>query len=271
MLQEKIINLFCLPEAQVKRELEGDKREDTVSNELKLNLLRHEFPHFEDLVSNADVVDFGCGLGEQSLELARIGAKSVLGVDINESYLKEASEIKTRVDPENQLSVEFSDINAIGHNQKFDLVISQNAMEHYTDPLGVLEQMRSILKFDGKILITFGPPWYSPYGSHMHFFCKLPWLNLLFSEKAIMTVRERYRDDGAKLYEQVESGLNKMSLSKFENLCSSLGLVFSYSRYRCIKGLDSLGKIPLLRELLVNRISVVIQKGAEADKEKTVT
>ncbi|TDT39470.1 methyltransferase family protein [Halospina denitrificans] len=267
MLQEKIISLFCLPESQVKRELEGETSNEARSDESRLKLLRHEFPHFEELVSGADVVDFGCGLGWQSLELARIGAKKVLGVDINETYLREAAEKKARVDPENLLPVEYCDIHDIGPDHKFDLVISQNAMEHYTNPQRVLEQMLSITKDDGKILITFGPPWYSPYGSHMHFFCKLPWLNILFSEKAIMSVRERYRDDGAERFEDVESGLNRMSLSKFENFCRTLGLVFSYRRYRGIKGLDSLSKIPVLRELFVNRVSVVIARGARAPGE----
>lgn len=39
------------------------------------------------------------------------------------------------------------------------------------------------------LLITFGCPWLSPYGSHMHFFTKMPWINVFFSETTVMRVR----------------------------------------------------------------------------------
>lgn len=56
--------------------------------------------------------------------------------------------------------------------QTFDIVVSQNAMDHFRDPIGILSTMKGLIHEDGKILITFGPPWFSPYGSHMYFFVK---------------------------------------------------------------------------------------------------
>ncbi len=52
--------------------------------------------------------------------------------------------------------------------------------------------MLSLLNHDGKMLITFGPPSYAPYGSHMRFFSKIPWLNIWFSEKTVMAVQRAY-------------------------------------------------------------------------------
>lgn len=120
--------------------------------------------------------------------------------------------------------------------------------------------MRDAVQPGGLLLITFGPPWYAPYGSHMHFFCKVPWLNLLFSEKTIMKVRKRYRQDGAERFDQVESGLNKMSLAKFEGLIRASGLEIVRRRYGAFKRLDFLSRIPLLRELCVIRATVVLRR-----------
>jgi hypothetical protein len=124
----------------------------------------------------------------------------------------------------------------------------------------VLQAMKDALRPGGLLLITFGPPWYAPYGSHMHFFCKLPWLNVIFPERAVMAVRNRFRSDGAQRYEDVESGLNKMSLRAFERLVKRSGLELVRNRYNSVKGLDVLTKIPVIRELCTSRVTVVLRK-----------
>ncbi len=61
-------------------------------------------------------------------------------------------------------------------------------------------------------------------------------------------------------YEEVEGGLNKMSVAKFERLIRECGLRVDYKRYDCVKGINFMGKIPLLRELFVNNISGILAK-----------
>ena len=61
---------------------------------------------------------------------------------------------------------------------------------HFGDPAGVLDLMRGLVNVQGRLMITFGPPWLAPYGAHMHFFTKLPWVHLLFSEQTVLRVRE---------------------------------------------------------------------------------
>ena len=137
-------------------------------------------------------------------------------------------------------------------------MISQNSFEHFNDPVEILNEMKSLINDTGKIIITFGPPWYAPYGSHMHFFCKIPWVHVLFSEKAVMTVRKHFRDDHMMTY--VDAGMNKMTISKFEHLIESIDLKIVFKRYKCIKGLDLLSKIPYLREFFINHVSVLLEK-----------
>ena len=44
-------------------------------------------PDFFERIEGRDVMDFGCGKGELAVEMARHGARSVLGVDMQPRYL----------------------------------------------------------------------------------------------------------------------------------------------------------------------------------------
>ena len=221
-----------------------------VSEKEPLKVLQREYPDLAQLVTGKRVLDFGCGQGNQSALLAKLYGAKVTGIDNNPKTLAWAidtnggfAKFHLRTDP----------------NDAFDVVISQNSMEHFVDARGVLQQMKRALAPDGTILITFGPPWFAPYGSHMHFFCRIPWLNLLFPEKAVMRVRSRYRQDGAKRYTEVEGGLAEMSLRKFEKLIRASGLTVMRRHYTGVKGLNFLTRIPILRELTTVHVTVLLK------------
>jgi len=94
----------------------------------------------------------------------------------------------------------------------------------------------------------------------MRFFCRLPWLNILFPEATIMKVRARFRDDGATRYEDVESGLNRMTVGRFERIVASSALQIEMRDYRCVRNINALAGIPYLRELFINNVSVILSK-----------
>ena len=182
-----------------------------------LEKLEKDYGRFSEIVNSKKVLDFGCGNGFQSVAMANKFSAQVFGLDTNEATLKRASKYASVNAPENG-GVEFLTKIPDERLGTFDVVISQNSMEHFPQPKEIVDFMKSTIHDKGLILITFGPPWFAPYGSHMHFFCRFPWINVLFSERTVMKVREKYRNDGAKHYTEVESGLNKMSVSKFEKI-----------------------------------------------------
>lgn len=228
--------------------------EAEVNPDLALNLLHRAYPNFSELVSGKRVVDFGCGIGNQSIALARRYGCTVVGIDSNPQTLQKAiqSASDAGLPPEQVSFVDGISDDMLG---SFDVVISQNSFEHFDEPERVVGEMRSLLKNSGSLLVTFGPPWYAPYGSHMHFFCRLPWVNLLFCEKTVMAVRAHFRSDGARRYEEVESGLNKMTLRRFESIVRQCQLKMDFGRYDCVKGVNWLAKLPLFRELFVVQVS----------------
>jgi SAM-dependent methyltransferase len=215
------------------------------------------FPNFMTSFVGKDVLDFGCGLGYQVVALAKNNARYVVGIEINERRRNEARNLALQAGVIDQ--VEFAARLEDRFRSRFDLVISQNSMEHYLDPLATLSEMKTALKPQGRLLITFGPPWYAPEGSHMHFFTTLPWVNILFDEKTVMSVRAHFRNDGATQYEDVEAGLNKMTVAKFEHIVTASGMKMRAKKYQCVKGMDLLGKIPVVRELFINNISCQLE------------
>lgn len=120
--------------------------------------------------------------------------------------------------------------------------------------------MRNLVKPGGKVIITFAEPWFSPRGHHMDGFTRLPWVNLLFPEGDVMAVRSLYRDDGATRYEDVEGGLNRMTVGRFERLMSRSGMQVESLRLFSVKGLPIVTRVPVLRELLTAACSVVLVK-----------
>lgn len=75
-----------------------------------------------------------------------------------------------------------------------------------------------------------------------------------------MKVRSRFRSDGATKYEDVESGLNKMTIAKFERIIMSSNLKIEFKSYKCIKGINVLSKVPFLREYFINHVSVILSR-----------
>lgn len=231
--------------------------EVTIDN--ALNLLTRVYPRLSALVSGKRVVDFGCGTGYQSIALVKKYDCSVVGVDSNQRTLRKAIENAER---HNVSSQELSFVGCISADMlnSFDVVLSQNSFEHFANPEKILDEMGSILNDSGVILLTFGPPWLAPYGSHMHFFCRVPWINVVFPEEVVMKARSHFRSDGAKKYEDAESGLNKMTIAKFESIVSSSNLEISDRTYECVKGVNWVSKVPLLREFFINHVTVMLSR-----------
>ena len=256
-IQERI--LLCLSRTPDSKDYNSGNNEWTIDN--SLFLLENEYPNFGALVSGKRVVDFGCGMGYQSIALAQKYDCTVVGIDSNQRTVEKAIEnAKAYNIPQSRLSF----MNKISDSMlnNIDIVISQNSFEHFGNPSIILNEMQSLMNQSGKILITFGPPWLAPYGSHMHFFCKVPWINVLFSEKTVMTVRSRFRSDGATKYEDVESGLNKMTIAKFERIVMSSKLKIEFKCYKCIKGINLLSSIPFLSEFFINHITLILSRTA---------
>jgi SAM-dependent methyltransferase len=164
------------------------------------------------------VMDFGCGYGRTVLDIAKLGPRQVIGLDIRDSVLHEARKL---AENEKQSNVRYVSALTDGVKELYgnvDIIVSIDAFEHYGDPAKVLDEMDKYLARDGRVYISFGPPWWHPYGAHLQFMTRLPWPHVMFTERVLMAARSLYKTDGAVKFEQVAGGLNRMSVRKFEQL-----------------------------------------------------
>lgn len=228
---------------------------------IALSLLAEVYPELLSRVANARVLDFGCGWGYQAVALANSGADSVVGVDINAEWLEKARRLAAESGVSNR--VRFVQMLDPADTGRFDLVLSQDSMEHFPDPEGALRTMAAALAPGGDVVITFAPPWYAPYGAHMHFFTPIPWVHLLMPERTVMRVRARYKHDAAQRYEEVEGGLNRMSLKRFRRLLRLSGLALVRLSTEPVKGQRLVSRMPLLEEFFTNRVTAVLRRSAE--------
>ncbi|WP_375203194.1 class I SAM-dependent methyltransferase [Hyphococcus sp.] len=221
---------------------EAPTRQWTV--ESALAQLEEAFPGFTESVKGKRVLDYGCGDGFQSVALAKAGAAQVLGVEIEANRRAHGQSLASK---EGVNNVSFAET----VSGDFDMVISLNAMEHFIQPTENLREMKRGLAPGGRIYLSFGPLWMAPYGHHMHFFTRAPWINLLFSERAVFRIRGLYRDDGAASW---SPGMNRMTVARFERLVAECGLVPVRRRDRTAANLPLVSAIPGLREFFVNII-----------------
>ena len=157
-----------------------------------------------------DVLDFGCGVGSEAVELART-AKSVFGLDILLPQLATARAAASAAGVADRCT--FGTEAPAG---KVDIIVSLDSFEHFADPAAVLDTMYELLRPGGRVLVSFGPTWYHPFGGHL--FSVFPWAHLVFTERALIEWRNDIRSDGATRFHEVEGGLNQMTIRRFEKL-----------------------------------------------------
>ncbi len=167
-------------------------------------------PGVWDELAGRTVIDYGCGAGGDALEMARRGARRVIGLDIFPQALAVAARAAERDHLADRCTF------GTATREKADAITCVDCFEHFGDPAAVLRTMARLLRPGGTVLVTFGPPWLHPYGGHS--FSVFPWAHLLFTERALLRWRARHCSDGATRFHEVRGGLNRMTLRRFERL-----------------------------------------------------
>lgn len=204
------------------------------------------FPTLSQDVVGKTVLYYGCGRGMLNADLAAL-ASVVYAVDIRPDMYGAPQRNNVVIGTP-----------AVIPSNVADVVISINAFEHYGEPESVLVHWREILKPGGKVYLSLGPPWFHPYGAHMYFFTRLPWIHLWCPERKVMSSRSRYRSDGAKQYEEVEGGLNRMSVWRCDRLLAHCGFRCVFHRNVPIRNIQWPHATSIRRELWTTRADRIL-------------
>ena len=195
--------------------------------------------NFYQEIEGKTIIDFGCGTGKQAVIMALNKAKKVIGIDVQERFLRRAKKLAEKYQVDERC------IFTTHTNEKADLIVSKDAFEHFQDPAATLRRMGALLKPKGYIFAAFGPTWYHPYGGHA--FSVFPWAHLIFTEKALIRWRSDFKFDGATRFSEIEGGLNKLTIRGFESIVNDVGFRFLFFETVPIKGLRVL-RMKLFRE-----------------------
>lgn len=103
------------------------------------------------------VLDVGCGTGLLGHEIARRGAKKVVGLDFSEEAIHQAQQLHQHP----RLSYVCEDIKK--HKQTYDIIVSLGTLEHMDNPLATLRAMKRLLAPGGKLVLSC-PNWTNPRG-----------------------------------------------------------------------------------------------------------
>jgi SAM-dependent methyltransferase len=216
---------------------------------------------FFDLICGKTVIDFGCGSGAEAVEMAQRGARRVLGIEINPRLLEQARQRAISAGVADRCVV------ATAPDEPADVIVSLDSFEHFADPLAILQVMAEYLKPGGRVIISFGPTWYHPYGGH--FFSVFPWSHLLFTESALIEWR-RTRRPGQSARTISECGVNKMTIRGFRRIVDASPFRFAYFEARPIRRLARLSNA-LTREFCTSIVRcTLVHKESAASSWATV-
>ena len=195
-------------------------------------------------------LDVGCGFGDMAVALALESGGVVKGVDVVAKRVEAARRLAESASLDSsRVRFERAGWDDLAPDEKFDVVLSHEALEHYAEPLAFLTRARSLMRDErSKLLLGFGPFFHALFNGHVDwiFRIRIPWLVVIFSEAAILRLRNEHARpwDPASRWEDVEGGLNQMRAGEFLRGIENAGLATDCLIFNC-----QLRRWPLLRAL----------------------
>jgi SAM-dependent methyltransferase len=210
--------------------------------------------------SDVDVLDFGCGWGGETLWLAP-HVRSIVGVDVERSSIQQARRALQRTAITNCTFVTTRKNGQIPlPDAHVDAVFSTDTFEHVMDLDLAFSEIARVLKPGGVLITRFGPLFYSPYGYHMQWACRVPYAHLLFGLDPILALR---RERTGHVYEPPDwqtTGLNCYRFLDFKRAALGAGLELTRFEPVPVLGLKALTRVPLLRDLFIFGVDCVARR-----------
>ncbi len=233
-----------------------------------------EYSTVEEMFKDKTVLDIGCGAAGKTLYYASRGVKKIYGMDIIPKYKEEALALAIDKSLTDRFEFVLADASNLSFkDETFDTIILNDAMEHLSKPVEVLNECYRVLKSKGRLYINF-PPYYHPYGAHLSDLMGIPWVHIFFDEDTLIGVykdlaknlpdgeeRIKFRISRDKEDKEFLSYINKMTIKKFKSIYPDTKLSLVYYREVPLRNFLMLFvKIPTLKEFFSKMVVAIFEK-----------
>lgn len=139
------------------------QRDETHLNRFKL--LSH-------LIEGQKVLDVGCGNGDLTVEMAKLGF-DVVGVDISKLRIRQAIELAKKENLNTKAQFKIMDATSLEFaDNSFDTVLIPEVLEHIRDSRRLIEEAIRVVRNGGRIVISVPNGLLVPYQGHLRVFFK---------------------------------------------------------------------------------------------------
>lgn len=147
------------------------------------------FPKYDlrERMRNAVVLDFGSGFGGRTTAYARDGAAMVYGVEPFQEPINASRALAKEWNVENVKFDLCGEFDIPHEDNKFDVVVTFDVLEHVADPRRSLAELHRVLKPTGTLFAVF-PLYRGMFSHHLDYLTLVPGLHLIFPPQRIMRV-----------------------------------------------------------------------------------
>ncbi len=187
-----VMESALLDEALLKEGLAYAER-NFASDESHLVLDKKILKKYFDL-RDRDVLDFGCGMGNTSLWVAREMGARVDGFDLDPNHIVVARELNRKFQIPN-VRFELRNIIESPIDKQYDFIMLNDVIEHIKEEWipGILDILISRnLRKGGAIFFSY-PPWEGPHASHLQRAIRIPWIQFFPQPYVHSLIRQNNR------------------------------------------------------------------------------
>lgn len=210
------------------------------------------------------VLDLGCGLGSLATDVARAGAREVVGVDLDEENIAFARRHVRAAAPDVADRVRFvcADVRSLRAGP-FDYAVSKDAFEHIDDLPDVLRATLDRVAPGGRMFVALGPLYHSHRGDHGRFRLPVPWAHAVLPE-ALLLAQLRLRT-GLAARSLADLGLNGYTVEDFRRVFRECGarvvsLRENQHERALARAVSGLRRVPGLERYLTWNMYCVLEK-----------
>ncbi|HUQ86891.1 MAG TPA: class I SAM-dependent methyltransferase, partial [Vicinamibacterales bacterium] len=136
-------------------------------------------------VADRIVLDVGCNDGALTAGLPQLGARQVIGVDVDAAAIERATA--------RGLPIRFlvSGVDGIPlPDASVDTAISYDVFEHVSRPEAIAKELARVVRPDGTVLIGTWS-WCHPFAPHLWSVMPVPWAHMVVSERTLLAACRR--------------------------------------------------------------------------------